>query len=58
MVTKATALAAAVSVAIAARGHAPPASAPPSTSAPTPLPRRHSQAIHVMFPEGSTLQPS
>jgi hypothetical protein len=51
------ALVALLPVAVAC-SHAPPASVPPSASVPTPLPRPHSQVIHVMFPAGSTLQPS
>jgi hypothetical protein len=52
------ALAAAVSVAVVACGHAPPAPAPPSASPPQPPARPQSQVIHVMFPAGSTLRPS
>src|SRR5271166_792965 len=51
------ALVALLPVAVAC-SHAPPASVPPSASVPTPVPRPHSQVIHVMFPAGSTLQPS
>jgi hypothetical protein len=48
-------LAAAVSVAVAACSHAPPASVPPWAS---PLPHPESQVIHATFPAGSTLRRS